>query len=106
MTDNTYGNTVWFFPYGDLPQPGDSEPKGHESLLVFNPNGDDTSVVITVYYEDRPPDVLAPQTVGAERVRCFRMDKPIGDYQVPFGQYALKIESTVPVICQIGPQCG
>ena len=57
---------------------------------------------ITVYFPDREPDVLAPQTVGAQRVRCIRMDEPIDGYQTPFGQYALKIEASTPVVCQIG----
>jgi len=30
------------------------------------------------------------------------MDQPIGSFRTPFGQYALKVQSTVPVICQIG----
>jgi len=99
-----HGSKVWFFPDGDLPPPGDVEPKGHESLLILNPNPEDAEVAITVYYEDRAPDTIRGLSVQAERVRCFRMDKPIGEekYQVPFGQYALKIESSTPVVCQIG----
>ena len=30
------------------------------------------------------------------------MDQPIGEYRLPFGQYAMKVQSTEPVICQIG----
>jgi hypothetical protein len=99
-----HGSRVWFFPDGDLPPPGDVEPKGHESLLILNPNTEDADVRITVYYDHRDPDTIENLSVGAERVKCFRMDKPIGDegYQVPFGQYALKIESSTPVVCQIG----
>ena len=78
------------------------EPKGHESLIMLNPNDDDAEVVITVYFEDRDPEVLAPQLVGARRVRCIRTDEPVDGYQIPLGQYALKLESTVPLICQIG----
>ncbi len=97
-----YGSKVWFFPDGDLPPAGDVDPKGHESLLMLNPNDADAEVVITVYYEDRDPDVLATQVVGAQRVRCIRTDQPIGDYRIPSGQYALKLESSVPLVCQIG----
>ena len=97
-----HGHRVWFFPDGDLPPAGEVEPQGHESLLLLNPNASDAEVRLTVYFEDRQPDELAPLTVGARRVRCIRMDQPIGGYQVPFGQYALKVESTVPVVCQIG----
>jgi len=96
------GQRRWFFPDGDIPQPGDREPHGHESLIILNPNRDDATIVITVYHEDLPPDRLEPICVPAERVRCIRTNEPIGAYQIPFGQYALQIESDTPVICQIG----
>ena len=97
-----HGHTTWFFPDGDLPPRGDGEPHGHESLVIFNPNNTDADVTITVYFTGREPDDLAPQRVAAQRVRCIRMDEPIDGYRVPFGQYALKLESSSPVICQIG----
>ena len=96
------GATTWYFPDGDLPPAGDGEPHGHESLLILNPGNEAAAVTLTIYYTDREPDRLEPERVEAERVRCIRMDEPIGGYRVPFGQYALKIESTVPVICQMG----
>jgi hypothetical protein len=96
------GSRAWFFPDGDIPEPGEVEPKGHESLLMLNPNDDDAEVVITVYFEDREPVTLAPQQVGARRVRCIRTNEPIDGYQIPRGQYALRLESSVPIVCQIG----
>jgi hypothetical protein len=75
---------------------------GHESLLMLNPNEDDAEVVITVFFEDREPATLAPQLVGARRVRCIRTNEPIDGYQIPRGQYALRLESSVPIVCQIG----
>ena len=103
MTEKSvHGHRVWFFPDGDLPPDGNVEPKGHESLLILNPNDCDAKVYITVYFEDAEPVSLKPQAVCSQRVRCFRLDKPVGGYRIPFGQYALKIESTTPVICQIG----
>lgn len=98
------GNRTWFFPDGDLPPPGDIEPKGHESLLILNPNGADAEVTLTIYFEDRPAVKATGFTVGAERVSCVRLDKPIGAeaFRIPPGQYALKVRSSVPVICQLG----
>ena len=93
---------MWFFPDGDIPEPGDVEPKGHESLILLNPGDDDAEVVITVYFEDREPATLATQLVGARRVRCIRTNEPIDGYQIPRGQYALRLESSVPIVCQIG----
>lgn len=97
-----HGHRVWFFPDGDLPAPGDKEPHGHESLVILNPNDADADVTLTVYHPDREPDRLPVQRVSARRVRCIRMDQPIDGYRVPFGQYALKLECSTPVICQIG----
>lgn len=98
------GQTCWLFPDGDLPPRGDSEPHGHESLIVLNPNGKDAEVRLTVYFPDREPVRDLTFSVQAERVRCVRMDEPVGDqgYLVPFGQYAMMLESTVPVVAQIG----
>jgi hypothetical protein len=102
MAQKEFGKRVWFFPDGDLPPAGDGPFKGHESLIILNPNGRDAKVTLTVYFEDRKPESPPAQTVKAGRVRCIRMDQPIGTFQTPFGQYALKLQSTVPVICQIG----
>lgn len=98
----THGRRVWFFPDGDLPPAGDGPFKGHESLVILNPNPADAQVKLTVYYSDRAPDEPPVQVVKARRVRCLRIDEPIGGYRLPFGQYALKLESSTPVICQIG----
>ena len=96
------GSRTWFFPDGDIPPAGETEPHGHESLIMLNPNDDDAEVLITVYFEDREPVELPTRSVGARRVRCITVSDPIGDYQIPLGQYALKLESSVPLICQIG----
>ena len=96
------GSRTWFFPDGDIPAPGDAPPFGHESLIMLNPGDQDAEVVITVYFEDREPDVLPSQLVAARRVRCMTISDPIDDYQIPLGQYALKLESSVPLVCQIG----
>ena len=97
-----HGHKTWFFPDGDLPEPGECEPFGHESLVILNPNGSRADIKITVYYPDRDPEDIPLQVVESRRVRCFRMDKPIDGFRVPRGQYALKIEATTPIICQIG----
>ncbi len=102
MSQEDLGRKVWFFPDGDLPPAGEGLLAGHESLIILNPNGRDAEVKLTVYFEDREPVILEAQTVPARRVRCIRMDRPIGSFQIPFGQYALKLDSTAPVVCQIG----
>jgi len=99
------GKKIWIFPDGDLPQPGDKEPFGHESLIVVNPGSKKAAIKLTVYFEDKEPYRDIKVSVESERVRCFRMDKGIGDEEkvaIPFGQYALKLESDTPVVAQIG----
>ncbi len=96
------GHKVWFFPDGDLPPRGDAEPHGHESLILLNPGESDAQVRLTVYFTDAEPVTLEAGTVGARRVRCIRTDEPVAGYSIPLGQYALKVESTNPLICQIG----
>ena len=102
MPSQEFGRTVWFFPDGDLPPAGDGAMRGHESLIILNPNDQDAEVSLTLYFEQREPAVPPSLTVAARRVRCIRMDEPLGTFQTPYGQYALKVESTAPVICQIG----
>lgn len=97
-----HGHTTWFFPDGDLPEHGGREPHGHESLIILNPNDAPSDVTLTVYFAEDDERILTPQRVEARRVRCIRMDENIDGYQVPKGQYALKLEATTPVICQIG----
>ena len=97
-----HGSRTWFFPDGDIPPPGSVEPIGHESLIMLNAGDEDATVVITVYFEDDEPVVLPPQSVAARRVRCIRLSDPIDGYRIPLGQYALKLESSVSIVCQIG----
>jgi hypothetical protein len=98
------GSKVWCFPDGDLPPPGDMEPKGHESLMILNLKGGAARIRITVYYEERPPDVVDAGLIAGERVRCIRLDRPIGKtgFRILYGQYALRVDASRPVICQIG----
>ena len=98
------GNKRWFFPDGDLAPLGDSEPHGHESLVILNPNGKDAMVRLTIYFNGRGPVRDLPVIVKGERVRCVRLDEPVGPkkFRIPYGQYALKLESNVPIIAQIG----
>lgn len=100
-----YGKRVWFFPDGDRPPVGNSEMKGHESVVILNPNGKDASCNLTFYYEDKEPVKGIKINVESERVRCVRTDSEVdmGENVVPVSmQYALKVESDVPVIVQYG----
>lgn len=95
---------TWVIPDGDLPPPGDGSLKGHESLVILNAGSLPAEISIEVYFEDREPERDIRVTVGAERVACLRLDGPIGErgYRIPFGQYALVVKSSVPVVVQFG----
>jgi len=98
------GSTRWVYPDLELPPPGDWPLKGHESLIVLNMNDAAASVSLLLYFEDREPVRLGPLTVGARRVRCFRLDRAedIG-YEVPREtQYAMRVDSDLPVVAQYG----
>lgn len=99
------GNKTWVFPDGDLPPKGDNPDfEGHEALTVTNLNTVPAHLSIDIYFEDKDPVKGLTFTLGAERVFCFRLDKPCFDqnYQIPFGQYSLVVRSDVPVVSVFG----
>ncbi|BBI36537.1 sensory rhodopsin transducer [Cohnella abietis] len=103
--ENSNGKLQWVFPDCELPPPGESLLKGHESIIVLNMNDDLASIEMTLFYSDRDPIKLAPSLVEASRVRCYRLDNPedMGGYVVPKEtQYAVKLVSNVPVVVQYG----
>lgn len=102
MEINEQGKKVWFFPDGDIPEEGDGEMKGHESLVLLNPNDQDSIITLTVYFTDKEPVILNAGLVVANRVRCIRTNEIIDGYQIPFGQYALKVHGTEGLVAQIG----
>ena len=100
------GKLVWIFPDGDLPPAGEPDLplEGHESLVVLNTGDADAQIALDVYFSDREPELGIPLLAPARRVTCFRMDKAIGPagFQVPFGQYAMRLRSNVPIVAQLG----
>jgi hypothetical protein len=98
------GKKTWVFADGDLPPHGDSEPFGHEAMMIVNSGNREAKIELQILFEDRDPVKGVHITVAPERVHCFRMDYPIGDekFQIPFGQYAVILNSNVPVVCLYG----
>ena len=99
------GKKVWILPDGELPPKGEGgDIEGHESLLILNTSTERAEISLDLYFPDKEPVRGIPLSVEGERVRCFRMDQPIGpdNYQVPLGQYAMRITSSVPVVVQFG----
>jgi hypothetical protein len=98
------GSSVWLIPDGDLPPPGKGRLKGHESLMILNTNRKNARIRLDFFFEEKDPVRDIKVSVLGERVRCFRLDTPLGEkgYRVPCGQYALRIRSDVPVVVQFG----
>ncbi|HOS95819.1 MAG TPA: sensory rhodopsin transducer, partial [Armatimonadota bacterium] len=78
--------------------------EGHEALIVLNTGDEDARIAVDVYFSDREPETGIQLVAPARRVTCFRLDKPLGDrqFRVPFGQYALRLRSSAPIVVQMG----
>lgn len=102
---NGLGKKVWLIPDCELPQPGDGVAKGHESVIVVNDSDQDATIQVTLFFTDKEPYEDIVWTVGAKRVRCFRMNRTadMSGFEVPFEtQYAMKLESDRNVVVQYG----
>jgi hypothetical protein len=100
----SYGKKVWVFPDAELPPVGGNEIPGHESVIVTNVGDTCAHIKFTLIYTDREP-VSFDAEVGARRVRCLRSNSAddFGVFTAREGeQYAIMLESDVPVIAQYG----
>lgn len=72
--------------------------------MVVNNNTVRAKLRVTLLFEDKEPKNDLLLHVPPKRVSCFRMDNPIwgGDYGIPFGQYAIIVESDIPVVAVFG----
>lgn len=99
-----YGKKVWIFPDAELPPVGENEIPGHESVIITNVTDEVARIQITLIYTDKDP-VSFPVEVEPMRVRCLRtnQEKDFGPYTAVFEeQYAIMLESSVPVVAQYG----
>jgi hypothetical protein len=103
-----FGARTWYFPDGDRPPAveGDGEP--HEALMVMNVADRPAHLEIDVFWSDRPPTLGLVVVVEAERVVSLRapwaaVDADGAPFDIPERtQYALRVRSDVPVVCQYG----
>lgn len=99
-----YGKKVWIFPDGELPPVGNNEIPGHESIIITNVSDQTAHIKFTLIYTDKD-HVTFYTEVAAMRVRCLRSNKEedFGPYTAVEGeQYAIMLESDVPVVAQYG----
>ena len=102
------GARTWYFPDGDRP-PVDGGPiEAHESLMILNVSQRTAHVELDLYWTDKDPTLGIQVVVEAERVRSLRVpwfDDPHDAQRVEVPvrtQYAIRVRSDVPVICQYG----
>ncbi|MBQ9162670.1 MAG: hypothetical protein IJX74_05280 [Clostridia bacterium] len=99
-----YGKKVWIFPDAELPPEGVNSIPGHESVIITNVCDRDAEVTVTLIYTDKEPECFTV-TVSAKRVRCLRSNNAqdfCGHTAVEGEQYAIMLESNVPVVAQYG----
>lgn len=99
------GKKYWIIPDCELPPEGEGVLKGHESVIIVNDTKKPAEIKVKLYFADKDCYEGITWTVGAERVRCFRMNN-VSDmcgYKVPLEtQYAMKLSSNVKVVVQYG----
>lgn len=99
------GKKIWLIPDCELPREGVGELKGHESVIVVNDSDKDAEIDVKLYFTDRDFDGEIKWTVGAGRVRCFRMNNlaDMCGFTVPYQtQYAMKLTSSRNIVVQYG----
>ncbi len=103
--ESRYGKKVWVFADGEMPPSGDYQLKGHESIVILNMTKEEAQISMTLYYTDKEPNKDIKFTVLPERVRCIRTDneEDLGGVRIPREmQYAISINSSVPIVVQYG----
>lgn len=99
-----YGKKIWIFPDAELPPVGENEIAGHESVIITNVTDKNANIRFTLLYVDRE-SVSFWVEVKAKRVRCLRSNN-VADFcgytAVEGEQYAIMLESDVPIVAQYG----
>ena len=100
-----YGKLNWFFPDAELPPAGEGALKGHESVIILNPNAQPSEITVKLYFDDgRAVHSFATQ-IPPETVVCLRTNEQaqMGGVVVPLEtQYAISLHATTPVVAQYG----
>lgn len=97
------GEKQWIIPDGYIPEHSSGELTSHESICVLNTAGEDASLDITIFFEDREPIEGIVEVVPGRRTRHIRtsgLANPEG-VKIPVGvPYAIEVRSDIPIIVQ------
>jgi Transcriptional regulators len=106
-TNLRHGKKIWYFTSCSLAPVRDSEPKDRASVVILNPSNEVAQVKMTLYFEDQDPVENIDFIVQPSRICCINMDDPANlcGVTVPRNvHYAIRLESSVPIISQHGAQ--
>jgi hypothetical protein len=99
------GQRVWVIPGGWIPASGTGrEPDftSRDELWLLNTSEMEAEIELTMYWQDHAPVGPYPLRVGAERVRCVRINDLIDPEALRLEEpYALVVRSSVPIVVQI-----
>jgi hypothetical protein len=94
------GARVWLVPDGFIPEESSGTPESHEAICVLNTSVEEARLSISFYFEDRKPVRDVEVVIPPERTRHIRTDR-LGGIEIPRGvPYAIRVESSVPVVVQ------
>ena len=94
------GARVWLVPDGFVPEESSGSQESHEAICVLNTSGEEARLQISFYFEERGPIKDVEMVVPPERTRHIRTDSLDG-VKIPRGvPYAMRVESSVPVVVQ------
>ncbi len=99
------GKKNWIIPDCELPPEGEGALKGHESVIIVNDSNKPAIIKVKLYFADKECYNGITWTVEPQKVRCFRMNnvEDMCGFVVPMEtQYAMKLESTQPIVVQYG----
>ena len=99
------GKKNWIIPDCELPPEGEGVLKGHDSVIIVNDSNKPAIIKVKLYFADKECYNGITWTVEPQKVRCFRMNnvEDMCGFVVPMEtQYAMKLESTEPIVVQYG----
>ena len=99
------GKKYWVIPDCELPPEGEGIMKGHESVVIVNDGTKEAVIKVKLYFENQPAYEGITWKVAPQSVFCFRMNREdhMCGYKVPLEtQYAMKLESSQPIVVQYG----
>ena len=99
------GKKDWIIPDCELPPEGEGVLKGHESVIIVNDSNKKAVIRVKLYFTNEPCYQGITWEVEPQTVRCFRMNNldDMCGYKVPLEtQYAMKLESSEPIVVQYG----